>query len=171
MLLIMLIFATMFFFGLYAWAQSGAALWELRDVKKKQAARTSPAARSAQVFLEMDKMDEVDTTRTGLKNGDGAKNNETKGKDPLLVIHELETNFDRVLKSSVKILGALIICVWGFAILTFVLDAFNVDWMSRVSWSAMRFWETSASGTVYNAQSKDTLARQNIFLRGLNWNR
>ncbi|GHS86907.1 hypothetical protein AGMMS49957_05840 [Synergistales bacterium] len=161
--LIILICATMFFFGLYAWAQSGATLLELRKAKKQQAARMTPAARAAMTFLESDDMDDFDVQKSADKKDRAGE------KDPLIAIRELETSFDRRLRSCVKVLGTLIVCVWGFAILTFVLDAFNIDWMSKVHFSAARFWDSQ--GAVYNAQGKDTMVKQNIFLRGLNWNR
>ncbi|GHT02465.1 hypothetical protein AGMMS50276_32390 [Synergistales bacterium] len=175
MLLIILICVTLFWFGLYSWAQSGATLWELHSVKKKQASRMTPAARSAQVFLELAEMDDVVETKAkkNAKNGVYNRTLEMEEKDPLIVIHELETTFDRIMRSSFRILGTLVVCVWAFAILTFVLDAFNVDWVGRISYTAARFWNPSISApaTVYNAQNRDTQVKQNIFLRGLNLKR
>jgi len=48
-------------------------------------------------------------------------------------IKRMEGSMDTLMRSSIRVLGAVAICVWLFVAASFVMDIFGFDWMDRLT--------------------------------------
>ena len=99
-----------FLIGLVQWARSGAVLWDIHRLTK----HGRPTA------------EDPGETKAGEK--------ETLQKS----IQRMEVTMDGLLRSSLKVLGVLALCVWVFVMITVVVDMLGLDWLDRLSFSANR---------------------------------
>ena len=116
MFLVISVVGIVFLFGLVQWARSGAVLWDIYELLKR---RHSPSSDTAD--MEADERHES-----------AHKENVQKS------IQRMEVTMDGLLRSSVKVLGAVAICVWIFVAFSFVMDMFGLDWMDRFYLSSHR---------------------------------
>lgn len=110
MALIIAVVGIVFLFGLVQWARSGALLWDIYEILK--GSRLAPSGSGA--------------FRSGRSAGDANKEAEKS-------IQRMETSMDRLLRSSIKILGGVAVCVWLFLAFSFVADMFGFHWMDRLT--------------------------------------
>jgi len=105
--LLIVIVGIIFLFGLVQWARSGALLWDIYELLKH--GHLSGAAEA------------------GTPHENARKENVQKS------IQRMEITMDRLLRSSVKVLGALAICIWLFVAVFFVADMLGLYWSDWIS--------------------------------------
>jgi len=105
--LLIVIVGVIFLFGLVQWARSGALMWDIYELLHGH--------QSSGI------------TEAGKPNEDARKEDIQKS------IQRMESNMDSLLRSSVKVLGILAICVWFFVAFSFVTDMLGLYWTDRIS--------------------------------------
>ena len=141
MWILLIVVCVVFLLGLLQWARSGAILWDIHLLMK----RGQPA-------------DEAD-----LDARERAAARESARESRQRTIRNMEAMMDGFLRSSLRILGLLAICVWAFVIFSVIVDALGLNWLDRVSFSAHRAW----SGPTTRAFSRSTPNFRNDTLRSL----
>ena len=114
------IIGIVFLLGLVQWARSGAVLWDIHLFK--------------QYGQQADEDTEEADARGRVMGRESARDSRQR------TIQNMEAMMDEFLRSSLKILGALAICVWLFIMFTVVVDMLGLNWLDRVSFSAHRVW-------------------------------
>lgn len=68
-------------------------------------------------------------------------------------IRQLENSTDSLLRTSFKAVCFLALCLWVAVGVTFLLDAFGIEWAHHVTTRASIYWRAEISGT---GKHKDT---------------
>jgi hypothetical protein len=127
--LILVVCAAVFLFGLVQWARGGATLWEVFHL-----VRNKPE--NAKDTDEEKRAAEIRTK---------------------MVIRDLETMTDSLLRSSFRVLGFLALAVWLFVIASVIIDAMGLDWLDGLSFQSNRLW-----GDPY-ARSNNNTRKQGVY--------
>ena len=136
--LLLVVFVVAFLFGLVQWARGGALLW---DIVRRTPPKGPAGNDASDGDLQKAKLREKET------------------------LQDLESVADRLLRSSLRVLGILALSVWLFIIASVVLDVLGFDWMERLSFRTNQMWgdPTTRSG----ARSPQSGAGRGHVLRSL----
>lgn len=79
-------------------------------------------------------------------------------------IQRLESATDRMLRASFKAVGFLALCAWIAVGVTFLLDAFGIEWVHHVTSRASIYWRAEVGGVHRTAASARNDMLRNIGL-------
>jgi len=105
--ILIVIVGVIFLFGLVQWARSGALLWGIYELLH---GHPSSGAAEAEKPHQDTRKEEIQKS-----------------------IRHMELTMDSLLRSSVKVLGFLAICVWLFVAFSFITDMLDLYWTDRIS--------------------------------------
>jgi len=124
-----------FLFGLLQWARSGALLWDIHQLLKF----SQPSS----------------TAQTEMDRKEVAREKESLQK----TVQNMERSMDVFLKSSLKILGILALCVWIFVVAVVVMDMLNLDWLDMHGFSSNRVLGAPSARSSFNSGSTGSAGR------------
>ncbi len=96
---------SIFLYGLWQWATSGAGLWRIFQLRRNAQYMTNEELKRAEKEIQ-----------------------------------KLESNTDRTLGLSFKIIGTVALIVWAFLGITTVLNMFGVDLIGNMTSRAKMYW-------------------------------
>jgi hypothetical protein len=77
-------------------------------------------------------------------------------------IRNMERVMDGLLRSSLKALGVLALCVWVFVLAAVAVDMLNLDWLDRLSFTVNRVFGNPAVRAA-GVNRNNSSARNNTF--------
>ena len=117
MTFLLAIVGVIFLIGLVQWARSGAILWDIHQLLKHRHSLSTDTTATT----EMDRREKLSPGETLQKS-----------------IQHMEITMESFLRSSIKVLSVLALCVWIFVMISVVVDMLGLDWLDRLSFSTNR---------------------------------